>query len=138
RMRPFLLVALASILSSMGAACQFTSKPELLTMELLLTVEQLPPNWEVAVPPLPMGPQISFGDEDDSYISFKPNGVDTNTAKHYVLYYRNHQKAEDAYRKLSRSRFNSNSIAISRPWEEVPELADTSMQSDQFLVACAI
>lgn len=134
----FLWIVLACVLITIGSACQSTAEPEPPTEELLLTLEQLPPSWETSSPPRSMGPHIGFGDEDDSYVSFTPNNDDANVATHYVLYYRNQRKVEAAYHELSRSQFNSNSIAVDKPWEPVPELPYTSTQADQFRTACTI
>jgi hypothetical protein len=128
-------IALACTISLVG--CQLRREVAILAHDLLLPLEQLPASWEMGGTPRPMGPRIGFGNEDDSYVSFKPQSADTN-AFNYVLYYRTLKAAEAAYDELLLSEFNSNSIAVDQPWKPLPELSQVSMEADQFRTACTI
>lgn len=83
-----------------------------------------------------MGPQIGFGDEDDSYVTFNIEGDEHTIARHFVLHYPSASEASSGYLKLFPSEFNDNSIAIEASWETPPELSFTSTKAEQFRTAC--
>ncbi|MBE7528202.1 MAG: hypothetical protein HS099_00515 [Ardenticatenaceae bacterium] len=118
----------------------YRSSPEhnLTTQDLLLPLEALPSTWEISGSPRPMGPGIGFGDEDDTYISFKLKSDKYNIAYQFMLHYPNIRQAEKGYLDLHRSHFNDNSIAVDVPWQTPAELSYTSSYADQFRIACTI
>ncbi len=120
------------------AACQPDTGPSPAARDLLLPIEALPEHWELAVTPRPMGPNIGFGDEDDSYASFKLKDDKFIISDHFLLHYPNARRAEAGYQKEYGSEFNDSSIAVNQPWETPPELSYTSPYAEQFRVACTI
>ncbi|MCA9898952.1 MAG: hypothetical protein KC433_12245 [Anaerolineales bacterium] len=135
-MVPLLLGSLIGMLSI--TSCQSPSKQDLATQDLLLPLEILPPSWELSGAPRPMGPSIGFGDEDDTYISFKLQSEKYIISDHFVLFYSNENQANNGYEDLYRSEFNDNSIAIDTLWQTPPELSYTSSYAAQFYMACTI
>ncbi len=121
-------------------SCQTNTEPDLATSALLLSIEPFPPSWEVVSgSPRPMGPAtIGFGDEDDSYISFKLKSSKYIIADHFVLHYPSESKAENGYATEFSSGFNDNRSTIDMPWQTPPELSYASTYADQFHVACTI
>jgi hypothetical protein len=133
---PLLLSGLIGALTI--TACQSSSKQDLATQALLLPLGILPSSWELSGDPRPMGPSIGFGDEDDTYVSFKLRSEKYNISYHFVLFYSNEGQANNGYEDLYRSQFNDNSIAVDVPWQTPPELSYTSSYADQFHMACTI
>ena len=101
----------------MFVACQTSTGAERPAQELLLPAEQLPPGWETYGSPRPMGPQIGFGDDEDSYVTFNLKNDEYTIARHFVLHHPNTRAAHRNYLKLLLSEFNDNSIAIEGQWE---------------------
>ena len=133
------LLLWSSIIGMLAAtACQSSSEQDLATEDLLLPLEALPSSWEISGPPRPMGPSIGFGDEDDTYISFKLKNDKYIISDHFILHYPNVSQAEKSYGDLHRSWFNDNSIAVDAPWQTPAELSYTSSYANQFRMACTI
>ncbi len=120
------------------ASCQPDPKPNPPTQDLLLPIEALPSSWEISGSPRPMGPAIGFGDEDDTYVSFKLKSDKYSISYQFMLHYPNVNQAEKGYLDLQRSHFNDNSIAVNVPWQTPAELSYTSIHADQFRTACTI
>lgn len=135
-MRTRYILSMGVIGLVMFVACQSTLGSDRPAQELLLPVEYLPSGWLTYGSPRSMGPQIGFGDEDDSYITFSLEDDEYTTARHFVLHYPSASAATDSYLKLFSSEFNDNSIAIEAPWETLPELSYTNPKAEQFHMAC--
>lgn len=131
-----LLILILGMITIIG--CQALFKPEIATSDLILPLEALPPTWEMAYAPRPMGSHIGFGDEDDTYVSFKLKSSIYHISGHYVMYYPTLGRAKTDYENKSRSWFNDHSIAVDAPWQTPAELSYTSPFADQFRMACTI
>lgn len=136
RTRHILCMGVISLI--MFVACQSSTGADRPAQELLLPVEQLPPGWETYGSPRSMGPQIGFGDDDDSYVTFNLKDDEHTIARHFVLHYPSTRAAHRSYLKLLPSEFNDSSIAIEAQWETPSELSFISAKAEQSRMACVI
>ncbi len=108
------------------------------SVNLILPIDAFSDNWEMVHAPKPMGDSIGFGDEDDSYVSYKLLDDKYNLAKHLVMHFSSEREASKEYERLLRTRFNDNSIATDKPWTKPSEFTFNSSTASQFHVACTI
>lgn len=138
-----IMIIMALILGILLISCSGfrSSSREFSAEDLLLTQEMVPQNWiRTEVVPVSIA-RFGFGNEEsDRRVAFvrQNDPQDRVFANHFVLVFRNENRAENWYKDKIRSHFNDNSIAITGAWSTHSDLTYEPIFPRQYRVACAI
>lgn len=130
-----ILGAMSSV-SGCSRANSNQAERDFTTLDLLIPIERMPPGWEISGEPRPMS--SGEGGPDDSQVQFKPLTEKYNLARHWVWQYNDTEEASKGFERQFLRWFNSNSIAIDRPWREPDGWSYSSPDANEFHVACTI
>lgn len=137
-MRNWSIVVLFGIALFLAGCREQAPGRTFIALDLLLPVDSMPAGWEMIGRPRPMGAVDGFGDEDDAVLSFKSGPTENILADHFVLRFSNAHQASVWYQKHLPGWFNSESLAVSKPWTTPSTWSFSSSLAAEQHAACTI
>lgn len=135
------VVLISYLLSMSGCGNLRSPSRDFSTEDLLLTQTLAPSNWERTRDAPVSIERFGFGNEKrDRWVGFvSPSDPERLVfANHFVLQFRSNGEAASWYESELGTWFNDNSIAISEPWHNYPELTFQPSFAEQNRIACTV